>query len=136
MLLRPLVIRPCRHKQDFLKKIKNTTFEWCTLCGTVVYHFKDGGIFKLVKGGIYVDFAGQTDVVVYFNDHDPRMDKHEHQLMRLTNEYEWCKECGALQIKKVISIAGSLEIKAQKAFLFPKRKEVHDEIYKEAGLIK
>jgi len=124
----------CEHKQSYLKSIEETTFEWCTMCGTIIHHIKIGGVFKQVESGIYCDFSNQTDGFYYMNAQDFRYANHKHNWFLLETDHEWCKICGALQIRRLVANKG-FSIAYKKGILLPKKREARIEILKEAGLV-
>jgi hypothetical protein len=122
----------CNHK---FKKLEESVFEWCKLCGTVVYHMKVGGIFKQTETGIYCNFRGQIIQDVFLNNHDFRAQHHNHEWFKLTSEYDWCKVCGALQLTKIFSPKGSMSVVSRKGVLLPFKKQARLNVLNEANLL-
>jgi hypothetical protein len=123
----------CQHKS--LKNLEESTFHWCTFCGTLYHFVKLGGVVKQVKGGIYFDFSGQTDGVCCYDKHNFRAKRHEHDWFKLTCDYKWCRICGALGIKKTFLPQKLSSPVIHKGILFPKRVQARLEILKEANLL-
>ena len=81
----------CEHK---VVRIKNSAFDWCKLCGVIVYHMKVGGV-ESVFGGISCDFSKQRECESLFEHRFERCEG-KHDFFKLTLEVDWCEACGML----------------------------------------
>lgn len=124
----------CKHEKKHLKNLENSTFCWCTLCGTLIQHVHIGGVFKQVSGGIYCNFDEQQEVIWYCDKHNYKSKKHEHDWFRLTKDYKWCRTCGSLGIKTML-FPNKLQLVERKGILFPKKLQARLSILKEANLL-
>jgi hypothetical protein len=110
----------CQHEKEKLKKIEESTFEWCSLCGSIIHHVKIGGIFKQCATGILCDFSKQRDSIIVMDQNNKRGPDHVHSWMKLTQDTNWCRDCGGLQIKRCISHGTSISYRS--GVLFPHKK--------------
>ena len=126
----------CAHK---LSNIDNTTFDWCTLCGIVLYHYfpiEPNLTFKddfLIFEPNSKEWKKRSRVRIMSPD-DIRSNEHNCNWFNLSNTTSWCTICGRLKIKKIFM--KNFTLCQREGYLMPIKRKVRLKILHESGLIK
>ena len=123
----------CKHR---LINVGDPIYEWCRQCGILIYQYEDCGIINIEN--IFFDknkISWIKNISIKKNILEPsniRIIEHIHNWFLLSANDAWCKVCGSLQIKRILTGHFNFEIK--QGLLVPQRRISSLEIKKEAGI--
>jgi hypothetical protein len=127
----------CTHR--FIS-LGDNLYEWCRLCGLLVYHYEDCAclpfeVLQDIVNGIsydkrayiekYSKFVQPTNLRAFVD--------HKHSLFILSASDSWCTICGTLFIKRPLMNNGFV-VEMKQGFLVPMRRSSALQIREEANL--